>query len=135
MTDYILIVKLKLPHFYQLVSSTLIFLLILSSPFKLLGAQNNYQTFEVKITNNKVTGELKTLKTSQDQTIDILWNSDKTVTLHIHGYDILINLDSGQPKRTTLRASITGRFPISIHKHKKSDRNHRNILYLEVHPR
>jgi len=130
-----LIAKLKSHNFYQLISSTLIFVIVLSNSFELLGDKANQQTFKVEITNSKVNGGLKTLKTVQDDTIDIFWKSDKALSLHLHGYDIPINLIPGQPKKTTFKASITGRFPISIHKHQKDYGSHHNILYLEVYPR
>ena len=85
---------------------------------------------ELRIENERLTQNVRTIRVSRDDVVEIMWSADKRTGLHLHGYDIESVVEPHAPTRMTLRAHIAGRFPIETH-----GARHRVILYLEVHPK
>ena len=88
--------------------------------------------FDITIENGRVAGGLRILHLMRGDQVEILWTSDRVVTLHLHGYDIEITAAPGAPQRMTFSAHATGRFPVEIH---GGTGHHRTLIHVEVHPR
>lgn len=59
--------------------------------------------------------------------------SDQPVQVHLHGYDIEIDVAPDHPTSLRFTANATGRFPIEIHS--KEPHKQRPLAYIEVQPR
>lgn len=72
----------------------------------------------------------------QGESVRLTWHSDEAVQLHLHGYDIELNLQPGQPGVMDFTARATGRFPVTSHGFGASHGggHHQGLLYFEVHP-
>lgn len=88
--------------------------------------------FELQVEKGRLAGSLKTIQVRRNDTVEIVWTTDRGTVLHLHGYDIEIKVDAGAPKTMSFRAYATGRFPIETHGERG---RHVVLIYLEVHPR
>ena len=99
------------------------------------GAADNV-SFDLSITGYKLSSAEDVLRVQQGDRVEIRMQSDKPVTVHLHGYDIELPLSPGVAGRMTFEAAATGRFPVNLHAEHSPDGNHHGALfYLEVHPR
>jgi hypothetical protein len=87
--------------------------------------------FDISLENGRVTGGLEVLQTIQGDQVDILWTSNRVVTLHLHGYDLEITVAPGSSQSMTFTARATGRYPVEIH---GGAGRGRTLMYVEVHP-
>lgn len=91
-----------------------------------------------EIRNGKVVGE-RTLRVKQGEQVTLNVSSDRTVALHLHGYDIERTAEPDKPAVFAFTAKATGRFSIqSIEPAAKGGKGHSHgaaLLYLEVLPR
>ena len=74
---------------------------------------------------------MRTIKVNQGDKIELNWKVDQLTELHLHGYDIKLNISPGQPEKMIFEAQIAGRFPVGIH----GSGSHGKIIYLEIYPR
>ena len=88
------------------------------------------RTIKLEIRDGKVTAPEKTFRVNEGEEVDISWSTDKTVELHLHGYDIHAFAKPGSIAHMTFIAKTAGRFPITAH-----DLGHGTLVYLEVYPR
>jgi hypothetical protein len=88
--------------------------------------------FEITLENGRLAGGPRTLQAVRGERVELLWISDRTVTLYLHGYDIEVTVDAGSPQRMTFTARATGRFPVEVHGGSGRDRT---LIHVEVHPR
>lgn len=89
--------------------------------------------FDVQLTGAR-SATPNTLRVRQGDTAEIRWVSDQAVQLHLHGYDVELTLSPSIPAVMRLQATMTGRFPIAVHR-AGAERRHKPVAYLEVHPR
>jgi len=90
---------------------------------------------ELVISERKVEPENRNVRVTQGENIEMIWNTDELVELHLHGYDISFEVSPGKATSITLKAHATGRFPISSHGFSGEHENsHNALLYLEVYP-
>ena len=87
--------------------------------------------FELHIHEGKVILDDQTIRATQGDHIELTWSSDKSIELHLHGYDIHTYVASNSPAIMHFKAHATGRFPVEIHG--KSE--HSALIYIEVHPK
>lgn len=103
------------------------------------------QSFSFKLVHQQLPGGTQTLRVQQGERLQLNWQSDEAVTLHLHGYDQVLKLAAGQAASMHLLADRSGRFALSTHlevaaasapqtgaKHRHGKRP---LLYLEVLPR
>ncbi|MDA0339312.1 MAG: hypothetical protein O2910_05665 [Proteobacteria bacterium] len=94
------------------------------------------RAIEIRIENRAVVvPESGTIKIHEDDVVDVQWSSDEAAELHIHGYDLHINVRPGKTTNSTIKAHATGRFPITSHGWGDGGHGHDALAYLEVHPR
>ena len=87
--------------------------------------------FELYIHEGKVIIDDQTIRVTQGDHIELNWSSDKSIELHLHGYDIHAYVAPNSPAIMHFTAHATGRFPVEMHG--KSE--HSALIYIEVHPK
>jgi len=98
-------------------------------------------SIEVTLKGGKVAGE-RTIRVKRDDEVSLRINSDRTITLHLHGYDLERTAAPDAPAIFNFTARATGRFPMEEHisasgsdTGKASPGHAPAILYLEVLPK
>lgn len=91
-----------------------------------------------------------TVRVNQGETLVIDWRTDEFVSVHLHGYDVLLELkpstqEAAMPLQSMrIIANIPGRFPVSAHgfgsdagTHATHGHQQREVplMYLEVLPK
>jgi len=92
------------------------------------------RTFDLAVRAGELPPDMRVIRVRQGDDVTLRWTSDRSLTIHLHGYDIEQKLPvGGEPTIMRFTARATGRFPIEVH---GTDHGHEKILaYLEVHPR
>jgi len=85
----------------------------------------------VAIEGGKVADNQGVIKIAQGDHVTLHFSSDETHNLHIHGYDIEVEVGTGSHAMVDFKATATGRFPVEIH----GSSDHHALFYLEVHPK
>jgi hypothetical protein len=98
--------------------------------------EGTVKRIELVISERKVQREEKTIRVTQGELIELVWQSDETAELHLHGYDISFEVSPETPAIVTFEAHATGRFPITSHGFGgEQGHGHEALLYIEVYPR
>lgn len=91
---------------------------------------------ELVISERKVQREENTIRVTQGESVELVWHSDETGELHLHGYDISFEVSPEAPTIVTFEAHATGRFPITSHGFGgEKGHGHEALVYIEVYPR
>jgi hypothetical protein len=91
---------------------------------------------ELVISERKVQREDKTIRVTQGESVELVWQSDEAAELHLHGYDINFEVSPEAPAIVTFEAHATGRFPITSHGFGgEQGHGHEALLYIEVYPK
>ena len=93
------------------------------------------RTIEVRIENRKVVEPAAAIRITEGDTVELRWTSDEPVELHLHGYDLKIQVRPDAPAAMVVAATATGRFPITSHGWGAGGHGHDALTYLEVYPR
>jgi hypothetical protein len=120
----------KLNNSYLSFLSTLIIFILLVL-LSTLSKAEEVRSFTFDIKKGQVEKKLRTIKVNQGDKIELNWKVDQLTELHLHGYDIKLNISPGQPEKMIFEAQIAGRFPVGIH----GSGSHGKIIYLEIYPR
>ncbi|MEE9198341.1 MAG: hypothetical protein V3U26_00940, partial [Dehalococcoidia bacterium] len=108
-------------------------------------------TIDLEITERRVVGE-DVIKVKQGDTVTLRWSTDEPLEVHLHGYDLEIDVEPGEVGLLELVVDATGRFMLEGHyplvggdedgDHNSHDEegegdNHEEVtlMYLEVLPR
>lgn len=75
----------------------------------------------------------RVIRVRQGDEVTLRLATDRTRTIHLHGYDIEKEIRPGPPTLVRFTARATGRFPIEVHG--TGEEKERTLGYLEVHPR
>jgi hypothetical protein len=97
------------------------------------GAAAEDIAFDFKIAAGHLTSGPQNILVHQGDHVTLRWNTDRRITLHLHGYDIEIVVEPGTAKVMSFNAYATGRFPIHIHARGAGAED--TLGYLEVYPR
>jgi len=126
-------------NFFSLTKLFLIFTILFFYVFHTARAQQEQpRIFSIAVTEGQVDPTNRTIKVLQGDEVKIQWVSDKKLILHLHGYDLTLNLMAGEPGAFIFKAYATGRYPVAIHdsdNRKNSSHHGGAVVYLEVHPR
>ena len=90
------------------------------------------KAFELTIQGGQVVGGTKSVRVTQGDKVTLNMISDAAIEIHLHGYDIEVEVTPGAPARMSFEAFATGRFPVSVH---GADQHESTFFYLEVYPR
>ncbi len=86
-----------------------------------------------------VAGHLKegpaVVRVSEGETVSLIWSSDQATQVHLHGYNLLVDVGPGGAVEMKVLAKATGRFPVSLHDAKGDGHANKPLTYLEVHPK
>jgi hypothetical protein len=91
--------------------------------------------FSVTIKNGK--SDTNSIRVTQGEQIDITLESDQAAELHLHGYDLITQLEPGAPGTLSFVARIAGRFPVEAHRMglvAKGRRHPGALFYVEIYP-
>jgi FtsP/CotA-like multicopper oxidase with cupredoxin domain len=91
------------------------------------------RVIDLTITAGALPSSQRVLRIQQGDDLVVRWTADAPVTVHLHGYDIELQVGPGAPARMQFRARATGRFPITVHGQSRGQEA--TLGYLEVHPR
>jgi hypothetical protein len=72
------------------------------------------RNFDLEIAGGALT-ESGNLSVKQGDNVTINWTTDEPVSVHLHGYDIEIEVSPDEPEEMALEADATGGFDISLH--------------------
>ncbi len=90
---------------------------------------------DITIEQRKITGD-NVIRVTQGETVELVWHTDESAKLHLHGYDVEFSITPDEPTIIRLTAHATGRFPVTSHGFGGGhDHGHATLLYLEVYPR
>ena len=85
----------------------------------------------VAIEGGKVADDQRVIKIAQGDHVTLNFSSDETHNLHIHGYDIGVEVGPRSHAMVDFKATAAGRFPVEIH----GASHHHALFYLEVYPK
>ena len=97
-------------------------------------AQSVAQTkrFNFSLSDGRLTSGERTVRVTKGDRVELHWHSDRTIELHLHGYDLRVQAGPSGPQVMRFESYATGRFPVEIH---GSEGRHSNLIFIEVHPR
>lgn len=90
---------------------------------------------DVRIEARKVVAPVAAIRITEGDTVELRWTSDEPVELHLHGYDLKIQVRPDAPAAMVVEATATGRFPITSHGWGVGGHGHDALTYLEIYPR
>jgi FtsP/CotA-like multicopper oxidase with cupredoxin domain len=91
--------------------------------------------FELTIAERQLAEGGPTIKVEEGDEVKLVWRSDESANLHLHGYDIEFVVIPGNATVVDFSASTAGRFPITVHSFAgEHDHSDRPLVYIEVHP-
>ena len=93
------------------------------------------RVIDVRIESRRVVAPKEAIQITETDVIELRWTSDEPVKLHLHGYDLEIEVRPGKPAAMLIKAHATGRFPITSHGWGDGGHGHDALTYLEVYPR
>lgn len=102
-------------------------------PWPVWAQTGGTRSFALDIQNGHVATDKRTIRVTEGDRVELRWTTDEAVELHLHGYDIRLDLKPGAPRTMTFEAHAAGRFPVGIHG--SGGHGHGALIYLEVHPR
>jgi hypothetical protein len=110
----------------------------LSSPAGLIRAavaqEVSQRVIEVRIEDRKVVAPSEVIRLTEGDVIELRWTSDEPVKLHLHGYDLKIDVRPDEPAMMVVDAYAAGRFPITSHGWGEGSHGDTALTYLEVYP-
>jgi len=93
------------------------------------------ERIEIRIENRHVVGD-NVIRLVQDQRVEIIWITDEAAELHMHGYDIRVDISPDAPAEMSFMAHATGRFPVTSHGFGgEHGHGHETLAYIEIHPK
>ncbi|HET9175940.1 MAG TPA: hypothetical protein VFN84_06245 [Pseudolabrys sp.] len=111
--------------------------LALAPKLAVSGAKADELTFELRIERGHVPANMRLIRVKQGDVVKLRWSSDRSIALHLHGYDIERKIEPGVVAEMTFTARATGRFPVQEHQ-AASGGGHTHgapIVQVEVLPR
>ena len=90
----------------------------------------NKHSFAFFIYSGLVTRSTRTVRVKEGDFVEISWKADSDIELHLHGYDLLLRLKSGELRKLSFQAHTAGRYPVSTH----GSGGHGALIYIEIHP-
>ena len=95
------------------------------------------RTLSVSIEMRKVVGK-RTIRVTQGDRVQLNWQTDEKVELHLHGIDQKTVVLPGAGGTMRFTAEATGRFPVTSHGFGNKAGHHHGpgaLMYVEVYPK
>ena len=106
----------------------------LSATPYLVAQTEHTRVVEVEIRERQVVSPQEPIRAVEGEVLAIHWSGDEGVGVHLHGYDIEVQLRPPNSVVMTVDASVAGRFPIMSHAWAGGGQDHQTLIYLEVYP-
>ena len=91
--------------------------------------------FDLAIAERILVSGGPTIQVTEGDRVELVWSSDEAVELHLHGYDLELQVSAGEPAVLAFTAAVAGRFPMTSHSFAGGgDHSHRPLLYIEIYP-
>ena len=87
---------------------------------------------DLAIRDGKVDVESNTVRLKEGDLVELSWTSDERRVVHLHGYDIEMDITPGPSAVMRFDAVLSGRFPVEAH---GSGHGDGPLVYVEVRPR
>ena len=123
------------------------FFLVLTLPLMLFACENSSEKVSEKtidmreipivIQEGKVTNHIGNIMVKKEENIRLIFSSDESVTVHLHGYDIEKQIKGDDPAVMEFLAKATGRFVITSHPSHDMHTDssvHGTLVSLEIRP-
>lgn len=112
-------------------------LLVLAPQLAVTSANAAEITFDLRVENGRVPAGMQLIRVKQGDVVKLRWNSNRSIILHLHGYDIERKVEPGKTAEMTFVARATGRFPIEVHAPKQGGGHSHEapVVQIEVYPR
>jgi hypothetical protein len=112
-------------------------LLILAPGVIVTSAKADELTFELHVERGQLPPNKRLIRVKQGDVVNLRWSSDRSIALHLHGYDIERKIEPGVVAEMTFTARATGRFPVEEHQARPggSDTHGAPLVQVEVLPR
>jgi hypothetical protein len=72
-----------------------------------------------------------TVRVRRGDEVTLRLTVEAPIEFHLHGYDVTARSSPGEPAELKFVAKVLGRFAVESH----TSAGHRNVGYIEVHPR
>jgi hypothetical protein len=86
------------------------------------------KTVRITVRDGRAVGGIARDKLEQGEQVVLVVRSDVADHVHLHGYDVMVDVAPGKPARLRFKATIPGRFEVEL-----EDRG-LHIAELEVRP-
>ena len=118
---------------------TIAFMLLVLLNLSMLPAQAADVEFNLRIERGRVPANMRLIRVKQGDNVTLYWSTDRSIGVHLHGYDIEKKLEPGTIADMTFSARATGRFPVEIHTSNTGAAGHAHgeapLVQIEVYPR
>jgi len=102
---------------------------------RLAVAQAAEKVIDLRIEQRKIVQPQQTVRVVKGDAVTLRWQTDQKVALHLHGYDLKLDIEPGSLVEMRFDAAVTGRFPITSHGFGgEYGPGHETLLYVEVYP-
>ncbi len=81
----------------------------------IIGAGAAELTFDLHIERGRVAENMSIIRVKQGDVVRLRWSTDRSIILHLHGYDIERKVGPGAIGVMEFTAHATGRFPVEVH--------------------
>ena len=83
---------------------------------------------EITVRDGEPVGGIVRAKVNEGDRVEIVVDADVSDEIHLHGYDLSVDVAPGTPARLEFRATIPGRFEVEL------EERSRQIAEIEVEP-
>ena len=105
---------MRLPRHTVLIALLLVATGIVALAAACSGSEPQDRSFAMTLEGGELAGESE-LSVNQGDAVTLSWQTDTPLLVHLHGYDIEMNLGTGRTYNMAFTAHATGRFNITVH--------------------
>jgi hypothetical protein len=81
----------------------------------IIGAGASELIFDLHIERGRVAESMSVIRVKQGDVVRLRWSTDRSIVLHLHGYDIEKKIEPDTVGLMEFVAYATGRFPVEVH--------------------
>jgi hypothetical protein len=85
----------------------------------------------INISGGTPVGGVRSIEVTKGEQVKLLFSSDEAGEIHVHGYELEVELDVRKPVPLSFKADIDGKFEIELH---AADGEHAPVAELTVQP-
>src|SRR5215468_4085344 len=103
----------------------------------IIGASAAELTFDLHIERGRVAENMSVIRVKQGDVVRLRWSTDRSIMLHLHGYDIERKIEPGAIGVMEFVAHATGRFPVEVHRSSEAGGHTHGeapLVRIEVYP-